>query len=365
MDRNNNEELIDNDSNLDRTIVAVLDNKSSHKTDIQLHKYTDTDIQGMVYLIRGQRVMLDFDLAKIYGYELKKMNQQVKRNMDRFPKDFMFQLTEEEIPESLKSHFVTLNKSKNKRGLHIKKMPYVFTEHGVNQLSAVLKSAIAVKQSILIIRAFVKMRHYIIENRQLLDGYDILKMESRLQDTEQEIHQIENTMATKDDISNSDKKLENLIENFIVTEKIKEFAFFKGDKFEANELFIQLYREAKHSIYIVDNYISIKTLSHLKHKKENVHVIIFTTNAGGRDKLRKVEFNDFNEQYPSLLLKNNSLSHDRYIILDYNTCKEKIYHSGASIKDAGKKVCSINEITDKQIYHRMIDALLLENTINL
>lgn len=192
-----------------------------------------------------------------------------------------------------------------------------------------------------------------------------MKIESRLNNTEQEIRQIKNNMATKDDVSTSDKKLENLIDNFIVTEKIKEFAFLKGDKFEADELFIKLYSEANYTIYIVDNYISIKTLSHLKQKKENVNVIIFTTNAGGKDKVRKAEFNDFNAQYPSLLLKNNSLSHDRYIILDYNTWKERIYHSGASIKDAGQKVCSVNEITDKQIYHCMIDSLLLEKDIDL
>lgn len=152
---------------------------------------------------------------------------------------------------------------------------YAFTEQGVNQLSAVLKSSIAVKQSVLTIRTFVKMRHYIIQNRQLLDGYDILKIESRLNNTEQEIRQIKNNMATKNDVSNSDKKLESLIENFIITEKIKEFAFFKGDKFEANELFIKLYSEAKHSIYIVDNYISIKTLRHLKHKKRECQCYYF------------------------------------------------------------------------------------------
>ena len=106
----------------------MLDNKNCIETDVQLplSNYTDTDIRGMIYQIHGQQVMLDFDLAKLYGYELKKMNQQVKRNIDRFPEDFMFQLTEEEIPESLKSHFVTLNKSENKRGLHIKKMPLCF-----------------------------------------------------------------------------------------------------------------------------------------------------------------------------------------------------------------------------------------------
>lgn len=181
------------------------------------------------------------------------------------------------------------------------------------------------------------MRYYFVENKQLLGAYDVLKIQNRLHDNEQAIHRIENTMATKDDINNTNIKIENIMDNFIATEKVKEFAFLKGDKFEADELFIKLYKEAKHSIYIVNNYISVKTLSLLKNERDNVNVIIFTTNAGGRDKLRKTEFNDFNSQYPTLILKNNSLSHDRYIIIDYNTDSEKIYHSGASIKDVGKK----------------------------
>ena len=358
MDTSNNKEAITKESS-----IAILD---SDKRDTELSQdYTDIDIQGMIYNIRGQQVMLDSDLAKLYGYELKKMNQQVKRNIDRFPGDFMFQLIEEEIPESLKSQNVTLNRNRNKRGLHIKKRPYVFTEHGVNQLSSVLKSSVAIKQSILIIRTFVKMRHYIVQNKQLLDGHDILKIHTRLSDNEQAIHRIEDTMATKDNINDIKSEIQNIMDTFMVTDKIKEYAFFKGDKFEADELLIKLYSEANHTIYIIDNYISIKTLSHLKHKKENSKVIIFTTNAGGKDKLRKVELDDFNAKYPSLILKNNSLSHDRYIILDYNTSEEKIYHSGASIKDVGQKVCSINEITDTQIYHKMIDALLFEKDIIL
>lgn len=154
------------------------------------------------------------------------------------------------------SQFATANINKMSRSL-----PYVFTEQGVTQLSAVLKSPIAVEQSIIIVRTFTKMRHYFVEKKQLLDAYDVLKIQNRLHDNEQAIHRIKNTMATKDDINNTNIKIENIMDNFIVTEKVKEFAFLKGDKFEADELFIKLYKEAKHSIYIVDNYISVKTLS--------------------------------------------------------------------------------------------------------
>ena len=123
---------------------------------------TVDNICNRVYIIRGQQVMLDYDLAEIYGYEVKALNQQVKRNIDRFPEDFMFQLKKEEIPEDfLKSQIVTLNESGNKRGLHIKKMPYAFTEQGIYMLATVLKGKLAEQQSIFIMRAFREMRHYI------------------------------------------------------------------------------------------------------------------------------------------------------------------------------------------------------------
>lgn len=254
-------------------------------------------IQEMIYNIRSQQVMLDSDLAKLYGYEVKQFNRQIKNNIERFPNDFMFQLTKLET-KTLRSQIVTANINNMSRSL-----PYVFTEQGVNQLSSVLKGPIAVKQSVHIMRVFVKMRHYLIENNQLLNPNDIIKMENRLYNNEQSIASIKNTMATKDDI-------QKIMDNFIMTDKIKEFAFLKGEQFEADALFISLYSSAKYSIFIIDNYISIKTLSHLKHKKENVSVTIFTTNAGGKDKIRQVELDDFNAQYPYLHLKYNSLSYD-------------------------------------------------------
>lgn len=126
-----------------------------------IHEYTDSEIQGMIYEIRGQQVMLDSDLAKLYDYSVKRLNEQVKRNRDRFPEDFMFQLTTNEYDAILKSQNATSSYGGRR------KLPYTFTEHGVTQLSAVLKSSIAVKQSILIVRTFTKMKHYFVENRQL------------------------------------------------------------------------------------------------------------------------------------------------------------------------------------------------------
>ena len=130
---------------------------------------TADNIRNRVYTIRGQQVMLDYDLADIYGYEVKRLNEQVKRNIARFPEDFMFQLEKEEIPEDcLKSQIVTLNENGNKRGLHIKKMPYAFTEQGIYMLATVLRGELAEQQSIFIMRAFREMRHYIKQNQQFV-----------------------------------------------------------------------------------------------------------------------------------------------------------------------------------------------------
>lgn len=128
----------------------------------------EMDLESLVYIIRGQQVMIDSDLAMIYGYEVKALNQQVKRNIERFPEDFMFRLTEEEVPERLRSQNVTLNEKEDKRGTHRKYLPYAFTEQGVNMLATVLKGEVAIKQSIAIMRAFRKMNHYIQQNLQFV-----------------------------------------------------------------------------------------------------------------------------------------------------------------------------------------------------
>ena len=331
-------------------------------------EYTDVDIKGMIYRIRGQQVMLDLDLAKLYGYSVKRLNEQVKRNIDRFPEDFMFQLTLTEIPEYLKSQFATLNKNKNKRGLHIKKMPYVFTEQGVNQLSAVLKGPIAVRQSILIMRTFVKMRHFLMENRQLLGNEDVLKimhllmedtarMKDKISDVKKDVNSIKQNVPTKKEMQNTINKI---LDSFIPKESIKQFVFKDNQPFEANEAYITLYKQAKNSIYVIDDYINCHTLSLLSAKKDSVNVIIFSDNKGrGGGKLNALEFDNFNKEYPSLFIKkNNNKCHDRFIIIDYNTNTEKIYHCGASSKDAGKKICCISLFSTSNSIHLIIDDLL-------
>lgn len=291
----------------------------------------DKEIKDFVYVIRGQQVMLDSDLAELYGYEVKAFNQQVKRNAERFPDDFMFQLTRTEL-DIVKSQFVTSpnNLFKGQEGGR-RKLPYVFTEQGIYMLTSVLKSEIAIQQSVFIIREFRKMRHYITENSQLLNNQDMLQISNRLAKHEEDITEIKESMATKDDIS-------KIMDNFIDESKIKDITILNGQKFEAIEAYTKIYKQALYCIYIIDDYININTLSPLKCKKENVDVILFSDNKGtGSHKLRQHEIDAFHIEYPSITLKTNGLAHDRYIVIDYKTDNEKKYHCGMSSKDAGKK----------------------------
>ena len=169
----------------------------------------EMNIKDMIYTIRGQQVMLDSDLARLYGYETKTLNQQVKRNIERFPSDFMFQLNETEF-NNLWSHFVTANLSLKSRSL-----PYVFTEQGIYMLSTVLKGELAVKQSIMIMRTFKEMRHYVFENKQLLTTSEYQVLSKRIDD---------NTMQ----IENINNKIDTIMDNFIDETKIKEFVFVDG-----------------------------------------------------------------------------------------------------------------------------------------
>ena len=156
---------------------------------------TTDDIRSKVYIIRGQQVMLDKDLAEIYGYDVKRLNEQVKRNINRFPEDFMFQLKASEITDSLKSQFATLNVSENKRGMHIKKMPFAFTEQGIYMLATVLRGELAEKQSIFIMRTFREMRHYIKQNQQFVTKSE-MDLENHLYKTYDKIDEAEELLVS-------------------------------------------------------------------------------------------------------------------------------------------------------------------------
>ncbi len=323
---------------------------------------TVDNICNRVYIIRGQQVMLDYDLAEIYGYEVKRLNEQVKRNIARFPCDFMFQLTKEEIPESfLKSQIATLNENGNKRGLHIKKFPYAFTEQGIYMLAAVLRGELAEQQSIFIMRAFREMRHYIKQNQQFVTQSEMRLVSARVSEISVQMSNMaDRQKKTEQEVQVIQKSIDTLNENFVSDKDFKNFVIYKGQKFEADAAYIDIYQQARKSIYVVDDYVNTKTLQLLSQKRTGVEVILFTENGHGkRGFLTTAVVNDFIQEYPPLRIKPNADCHDRLIVLDYGLPTEQEYHCGASSKDAGKKLCAINVILKSSMIHPVIDELLL------
>ena len=332
-------------------------------------------ISSRVYYLRGQQVMLDYDLAEIYGYEVKNLNQQVKRNIARFPEDFMFQLTRDELisvksqivisregisENCLKSQIVTLNESGNKRGLHIKKMPYAFTEQGIYMLATVLRGELAEQQSIFIMRAFREMRHYIRQNQQFATQSEMSLVTAKVSELTVQIAGISDRQSkTEKNMLGIQNSIDILNENFISEKDYKNYVIYNGQKFEADVAYIDIYQQATESIYVVDDYVNAKTLQLLSQKKKDVEVVLFTENGHGRKGfLTASVVNDFKEQYPSLHIKGNPNCHDRWIVIDYGLSKECIYHCGASSKDAGRKVCAINKLENAEILRPVVEKLL-------
>lgn len=322
---------------------------------------TVDNICNRVYVIRGQQVMLDYDLAEIYGYEVKRLSEQVKRNIARFPEDFMFQLTKDEIPaDFLKSHFATLNENGNKRGLHIKKLPYAFTEQGIYMLATVLRGELAEQQSIFIMRTFREMRHYIRQNQQFVTQSEMHLISARVSEISAQMSNMaDRQKKAEQDIQGIQKNIDTLSENFVSDKDFKNFVIYKGQKFEADAAYIDIYQQAGKSIYVVDDYVNTKSLQLLSQKQSGVEVILFTENGHGRRGfLTMAVVNDFIQEYPPLRIKPNADCHDRLIVLDYGEPTEQAYHCGASSKDAGKKLCAINVISETSMIHPVIDRLL-------
>ena len=309
----------------------------------EILELNEQNIKDKMYTIRNQKIMLDSDLAEIYGYTIKSFNQQVQRNMEKFDEDFIFQLTVEEY-SSLRSQIVTLNG----RGQHRKYLPYAFTEQGIYMLMTVLKGELAIKQSKSLIRIFKKMKDFILENNNRYVEYkDFAKLSVQVN---------ENTKKLEKQITKSD--VENIINSFTEI-KQKEILILNGQQVESNLAYQNIYNKANNSIFIIDNYINIKTLVLLK--DINVPITIFTDNINKG--LHKIEYEDFIKEYKNINItfkKTNSKVHDRYIILDYNTEQEQIYHCGASSKDSGKRITTITKISENKLFHNMIDELLIK-----
>lgn len=313
-------------------------------------------IRDRIVMLRGQEVLLDFDLAKIYGYTTKNFNRQVKNNIEKFDEDFMFQLEKDDLKELSRCKNCTLNKNV-RRGSNIKYMPYAFTEQGIYMLMTVLKGEMAIRQSKMLIRIFKAMKDY-IEYNALPYAEQIMQLSLQTNENTKAIKRIEKTMVTKNE-------LKSIMKSFTEKQIQKEFLIYNNQSVEADIAYQEIYKLAKKSIYIIDNYISLKTLILLKETVDK-DIIIFSDNTGNH--LRLAEYEDFKNEYPNTnidFISTNDIIHDRYIILDYKKKSERIYHCGASSKDTGKKVTTITEINDKDVFHPLIDSLLTNSKLKL
>ncbi|MBR5017464.1 MAG: ORF6N domain-containing protein [Spirochaetia bacterium] len=284
------------------------------------------NIENKILVIRGQQVMLDRDLAELYGVETGRLNEAVKRNIERFPDYFCFQLNQTEFG-NWKSQFAISNSVK----MGLRKKPYAFTEQGVAMLSAVLRSETAVKVSIDIMNAFVAMRHYLHRNADLINR----------------VNSIENKI---------DMKIIEYDENFSKIFKVIDFGpvpikqgvFVQGQIFDAYTKFQELIQKAQKEIILIDNYIDLTVLDRLTAKSPGVDVIIYTQ---PQTPIKKLDIAQFNAQYPTLTIKNTTSMHDRFLIID----RTEIYHIGASLKDLGKKCFGFTRLEEA---HLMIKTVM-------
>ena len=267
------------------------------------------NIEPLIKVIRGQQVMLDKDLAMLYGVEAKVLNQAVKRNVERFPNDFRFQLTKEEC---LRSQIVTLNE---KQGKHLKYMPYAFTEQGVAMLSSVLRSQTAIEVNIQIMRAFVSMRHFMVNNASVFSRLETI-----------EYHQLE----MQQHLQESDKRIEEVFRRLDEgNAKPKQGVFYNGQVYDAYTFVSDLIKSTKKRIVLIDNYVDETVLTLLDKRDNNVSAIIYTQQISRQFQL---DIDRHNAQYVPIDVEVFRLSHDRFLCID-----DDVYHIGASIKDLGKK----------------------------
>ena len=282
----------------------------------------NSDIQNMIYTFRGKQVMIDRDLASLYQVQTKRLNEQVKRNSGRFPAEFCFKLSDKEKDE------LVANCDRFKTLKHSSSNPYAFTEQGIAMLSAVLKSDIAVEVSIKIMNSFVKMRKFLLSNKEMFARLDRV-----------ELKQLE-----------TDQKLEEVFNYIATNTEVKQNIFFDGQIYDAFSFIVGLVQKAKKEIILIDNYVDVHTLNILCKKDKGVDIIVATA---GKGSLSTKDITKFNAQYPKLLIKTTTDFHDRFLIID----KTEVYHIGASIKDAGKKSFGITKIEDKDLIKNLINKV--------
>ncbi len=275
-------------------------------------------IENMIYEIRGKNVMLDSDLAMLFGYETKQLNRQVLRNINRFPENYCFQITDTEYI-SLRCQNGTL---KNGRGEHRKYLPYVFTEYGITMLAGILKSELAIKMSLRIVDIFITMKNYI--NTSLIEQKYFNEL----------------TIKNTEDIKLLQESFDKLN-----TKESNNHIFYEGQIYDAYSLLIDILSKARKEIIIIDNYAGKKLFDIIKNI--NVNVKIYTENI---DNISKEKYE---KQYNNLEIINTNIFHDRFIIID----NKVLYHSGASFKDLGKKCFAITKMEDNNILKELLNKI--------
>ncbi len=323
-----------NKFNIKGVIIIEQDNNilvTKEKLDISNNNIEN--IKNLIYTIRRKQVMLDSDVAMLYHCETKYVNRVVKRNIERFPEEFCFQLKEDEF-NSLRCQFVTLKN--NGRGQHKKYLPYVFTEQGIAMLSALLKSEIAVNVSISIMKAFIEMRKFIVSNGQIFNR--LSNIECKLIDQDRKL-------------SNHEKNFEKIFAELEKDkqEEFKQKIFFDGQIYDSYSLIVDIIKTAQNKILIIDNYIDDSILKMLSKKNKDVEVVILTSQNSN---IRKLDIQKFNKQYPILKLAYTKKFHDRFMVID----NKELYHIGASLKDVAKKCFAISKIEDEE-YVEKINSL--------
>ena len=352
-------------------LYYVLNFKNMENNELSI--YDENYLKSKIYIIRGMQVMLDADLADIYGYETRYFNQQVKNNIERFDDEMRFQLTKEEYQNILRSKILTSNdmltnykstqndeaaslmskiltSNNSKRG-GTRKLPYAFTEQGIYMLMTVLKGDLAVSQTRKLIKLFKRMKDFIVQLQNVLPDSEIRMLAVQTQNNTDDIHYIKQNMVTRDELS-------LVIKDFTDPNIKKDYLFYNGQTVEADIAYAEIYSYAKKTIHIIDNYISLKTLVLLKSVAIGVKVIIFSDNVNHG--LHQTELEDFKKEYPNvdITLKTcGGIYHDRYIFIDSGTKNEMIFHCGGSSKDGGKRVTSITKVEDVMLYRNIISSL--------
>ena len=286
----------------------------------------ENKVESLIRVIRGKQVMLDRDLAELYGVETRRLNEQVKRNIERFPEDFMFQLTKEEF-ENWKSQFATSNSIV----MGARKRPYAFTEQGVAMLSGVLKSSTAVEANIRIMRAFVSMRHFMVNNAAIFQRLETI-----------EFNQLESNKVQAKILAHQEVQDHRIDEIFRRLDegmyKPKQGIFFDNQIYDAYSFVSELVKSAKQRIILIDNYVDESVLTLLDKREDTVSAIIYTQQISRQLRL---DVDRHNSQYPPIEISVFRRSHDRFLCID-----DTVYHVGASIKDLGKKWFAFSKMED-------------------